>query len=265
VADKKFLIGCQPRYYARVLVYTLGVEGPRHRVIFANGAELSARLAAGELDVALIPSIDYFRRPGLVLLPDMSVTARMAAGCGLLVARTGLGNQQRVGVDPQEPALAAVAAIFLKENFGVSPEWVAAGPEEAAADETLDGWVAAAELGVPVPPGAVQVFDLGELWWKLARLPFVYGVWAARAGAQLEGLDKDLVVAKRDGLRRAIEVAEVEAVRLGLDPELVMASIMRTFQYDLSRVELGGLQTFYRYAVRAGLVVDGVNLATYRG
>ena len=262
---KKFLIGCQPRYYAKVLVYTLGVEGPRHRVIFASGAELSARLAADELDVALIPSIDYFRRPGLVLLPDMSVTARDAAGCGLLVARTGLGNQNRVGVDPSEPALAAAAAIFLRENFGVQPEWVAASPESAAADGSLDGWVTAAEMGVPAPPGDVQVFDLGELWWKLARLPFVYGVWATRAGAQLDGLDKDLVVAKRDGLRRAIEVAEVEAARLGVDPEECFASLTRTFQYDLSRVELGGLQTFYRYAVRAELVVDGVSLTVYRG
>jgi chorismate dehydratase len=263
--DRKFLIGCQPRYYSRVLVYTLGVEGPRHRVIFASGADLSARLAADELDVALIPSIDYFRRPGLQLLPDMSVTAKGAAGCGMLAARTGLGNLVRVGVDPNEPSLAAAAAIFLKENFGVVPEWIACSPEEAAADETVDAWVMGAELGVPEPAGAVQVFDLGELWWRLARLPFVYGVWAARAGTQLQGLDKDLVVAKRDGLRRAIEVAEVEAVRLGVDPELCMASIMRGFTYDLSRVELGGLQTFYRYAVRAGLVVDGVSLSMYRG
>jgi len=262
---KKFLIGCQPRYYARVLVYTLGVEGPRHRVIFASGAELSARLAADEIDVALIPSIDYYRRPGLQLLPDMSVTAKGAAGCGLLAARTGLGNLQRVGVDPNEPALAGLAAIFLKENFGVVPEWVASLPEDAEADQSLDAWITGAELGVPEPVGAVQVFDLGELWWRLARLPFVYGVWATRAGAELQGLDKDLVVAKRDGLRRAMEVAEVEAARLGVDPELCMASIMRGFTYDLSRLELGGLQTFYRYAVRAGLVVDGVSLSTYRG
>jgi len=262
---RKLLIGCQPRYYARVLVYTLGVEGPRHRVVFGSGAELSARLAGDELDVALIPSIDYFRRPGLMLIPDMSVTAQGAAGCGLLAARTGLGNLARVGVDPNEPALAAVAAIFLKENFGVVPEWVACLAADAEADETLDAWVTGAELGVPEPRGAVQVFDLGELWWRLARLPFVYGVWACRAGAQLGGLDKDLVVAKRDGLRRAIEVAEVEAARLGVDPELCMASVMRGFTYDLSRLELGGLQTFYRYAVRAGLVVDGVSMATYRG
>jgi chorismate dehydratase len=265
LGERKFMIGCQPRYYARVLVYTLGVEGPRHRVVFAGGAELSSRLVADELDVALIPSIDYFRRPGLMLIPDMSVTAKGAAGCGLLAARTGLGNLTRVGVDPQEPALAALAAIFLKENFGVDPEWVACSPEEAAADASIDAWVMAAELGVPEPRGAVQVFDLGELWWRLARLPFVYGVWACRAGVDLQGLDKDLVIAKRDGLRRAIEVADFESARLGVDTEICMASIMRSFQYDLSRVELGGLQTFYRYAVRAGLVVDGVSLTTYRG
>jgi chorismate dehydratase len=263
--DRKFLIGCQPRYYARVLVFAMGVEGPRHRVVFASGAELSMLLDEDLLDVALIPSIDYFRRPGLVLLPDMSVTAKGAAGCGLFAARTGLGNMRRVAVDPSEPALAALAAIFLKENFGVRPEWLAASPEAAAADQSIDGWITGAELGLPEPRGAVQVFDLGELWWKLARLPFVYGVWAARAGVDLEGLDKDLSVAKRDGLSRALEVAEVEAARLRVNPELCMASIKRGFTYDLSRLELGGLQTFYRYAVRAGLVVDGVNLATYRG
>lgn len=263
--ERKYLIGCQPKYYARVLVHTIGVDGPRHRVVFAPGAELSLLLEEEMLDVALIPSIDYFRRPGLVMLPDMSVSAQGAAGCAFLAARTGLGNLRRVGVDPGEPALAALAAIFLKENFGELPEWVAATAAEAAADQAIDGWVTAAEMGMPGAPEGVQTFDLGELWWRLARLPFVYGVWASRAGVDLAGMDKDLLVAKREGLRRAIEVAEVEAPRLGVDTELCMASLKRGFGYDLSRVELGGLQTFYRYAVRAGLVADGVSLNSYRG
>jgi chorismate dehydratase len=263
VADK-FLIGCQPQYFARVLVYALGVEGPRHRVVFAPAGELAAALQDDQLDAALISSIDYFRRPGLVLLPDVSVSGQGAAGCGLFVARTGMGNLRRVGVDPREPSLAALAAIFLRESFGLRPEWVAASAAEAVEDKSLDGWVAAAEMGRPEPPAGMHVFDLGELWWRLARLPFVYAVWATGAGTRLEGLDKDLLGAKREGLRRSGEVAEVEARRLGVEQSECLKSIGR-FRYDLSRVELGGLQTFYRYAVRAGLVHDGVALAMYRG
>jgi chorismate dehydratase len=263
--DRKFLIGCQKSYFARVLVYAMGVEGPRHRIVFASGAELSMMLNDDLLDIALIPSIDFFRRPGLMLLPDMAISARGAAGCGLLVARTGLGNLTRVAIDPNEPALATLAAIFLKENFGVHPEWVACSAQDAAANQSIDAWVTGAELGLPEPQGAVQVFDLGELWWRLARLPFVYGVWAIHAGRNIEGIDKDLLIAKRDGLQRAFEVAEVESSRIGADPELIMASIKRGFVFDLTKVELGGLQTFYRYAVRAGLVKDGIHLAIYRG
>jgi chorismate dehydratase len=261
---EKLIIGCQPQYYARVLIHSLGVEGPRHRVIFATPAELAAALVADEMDVALISSIDFFRRPGLVLLPDLSVSAQGAAGCGILAARMGLGNLHRVGVDTGEPSLAALAAIFLRENFGVRPEWVAASAASAAADDSIDAWVAPAEMGRPAPAAGVQVFDLGELWWRLARLPFVYAVWATGAGQNLGGMDKDLLAAKREGLRRAAEIAEIEARRLGVETAECLHSLGR-FRYDLSRVELGGLQTFYRYAVRAALVHDGVTLSMYHG
>ena len=265
----KYLIGCQPQYYARVLVYALGVEGPRHRVVFAPPAELAAALVADDLDVALISAIDFFRYPGLVLLPDMSVSAQGAAGCGFLAARTGLGKLHRVGADPHQPSLGALAAIFLFENAGLRPEWVALPPEEAAADKSLDGWVAPAEVRAPTAPAGGQVFDLGELWWRFARLPFVYSVWATRAATRLDGLDKDLLAAKREGLRRVAEIAEVEARRLGISQQACLQAIGR-FRYDLSRVEQGGLQTFHKYAVRAGLLraalaSDGVALAMYRG
>ena len=260
----KYLIGCQLQYYARVLVYALGVEGPRHRVVFAPAADLAAALAADELDVALISSIDYFRRPGLVLLPDLSVSAQGAAGCGLLVARTGMGKLRRVGIDPREPALAALAAVILHKNFNLRPTWVAISPKDAARDNAIDAWVAPAEMGLPAPPEGLQVFDLGDLWWRLAQLPFVYAVWAAGAGARLDGLDKDLLAAKREGLRRAAEIAEVDGRRLGVDQYACGKSILH-FRYDLSHVERGGLEAFYRYAVLANLVHDGVTVSMYRG
>lgn len=265
----KFLIGCQPHYYARVLVYALGVEGPRHRVVFASAAELAAGLAADQLDVALISSIDFFRYNGLVLLPDVSVSAQGAAGCGFLAARTGMGNMKRVGVDPREPSLAALAAVFLFENAGLKPQWVPSTPEEAQRDESLDAWVTSAEILPPAPPPGGQIFDLGELWWRFARLPFVYAVWATRATTRLDGLDKDLLAAKREGHRRLPEICEVEAQRLGVSQNECTQSLSR-FRYDLSRVEQGGLQTFHKYAVRAGLLGhaaanDSVGLAMYRG
>ena len=265
----KYVIGCQPQYYARVLVYALGVEGPRHRVVFAPAADLAAGLMADELDVALISSIDFFRHPGLVLLPDMSVSAQGAAGVGFLSTRTGIGKLQSVGIDPNEPALAALAAIFLFENAGLKPHWVAATPEEAAGDKTLDAWVVPAEIRGPQPPPGGQVFDLGELWWRFARLPFVYAVWAARAATALDNLDKDLLAAKREGLRRVAEICEVEAHRLGVSHSECSHALSR-FRYDLSRVEQGGLQTFHKYAVRAGLLRpaapgESEALAMYRG
>jgi chorismate dehydratase len=265
----KYLIGCQPHYYARALVYALGVEGPRHRVVFAPAAELAAGLMADELDVAMISSIDFFRHPGLVLLPDMSVSAQGAAGAGFLAARTGIGKLRRVAIDPHEPALAALAAIFLFENAALKPEWLATSAEKAAKDKTVDAWVTPAEIRAPEAPPGGQLFDLGELWWRFARLPFVYSVWATRAAARLDNLDKDLLAAKREGLRRVAEICEVEAHRLAV-PQLECSQALARFRYDLSRVEQGGLQTFHKYAVRAGLLRaaapgESEALAMYRG
>src|SRR5437016_5001467 len=66
-------------------------------------------------------------------------------------------------------------------------------------------------------PGFAHAFDLGQEWHDWTGLPFVYAVWAVRAGAELGPVEGALHEAKRRGCASAGAIAHREAPRLGLD------------------------------------------------
>src|SRR5262245_47663965 len=57
-------IGAVSYLNTKPLVYRLSELAPRHELVFDLPSRLADDLAAGSLDVALIPSIEYFQNPG---------------------------------------------------------------------------------------------------------------------------------------------------------------------------------------------------------
>jgi predicted solute-binding protein len=70
----------------------------------------------------------------------------------------------------------------------------------------------------------------------------------------LEGLNTDLFLAKREGLRHAEDLARAAAPLMGMDHARAKHYITRVVHYDLGRMELGGLDLFRRYLIRQGIV-----------
>ena len=65
-------------------------------------------------------------------------------------------------------------------------------------------------------------------------LPFVYAIWAVRAGADLGGVETALHEAKRRGSAAVGPIAQHEAPRLGLD-----AGFCRRYLTNIIRFDLG--------------------------
>jgi chorismate dehydratase len=88
-------------------------------------------------------------------------------------------------------------------------------------------------------------------------------VWLAHKGTDLEGINKTLFLAKREGLRNFDAIARAEAPLLGLDVAKAKTYISKIVHYDLGRAELGGLDLFRRYLVRQGLAPGGTGFEFY--
>jgi len=261
-------IGCVPYLNAKPLIAPLlGEDGEAppdapYRVLFEPPSKLATMLGAGEIEVGLVPSIEYYRlaEAGDVrVIPDISISSRGATESVRLFMRKPLGELGRVGLDPASRASATLLKVILAERFRDREiEYVPflAGSDPAE-DASLDAWLLIGDAGLLREAGPLEVLDLGEAWWELARLPFVFAVWAVRPDAALGDVAPKLRLAKFEGRRRLEEIARREAARLGLEQERVLHYLRDAMGYDLSPAELGGMETFRRYCVKWGLAPEG--------
>src|SRR4051812_4397528 len=182
-----------------------------------------------------------------------------------LFHRVPLKAARRVGMDPSSETTNALLQIILQEKLQLGVELV---PMKVGEDplqrQDLDGFLKMGDpcLQLLMPPG-YEALDLAAEWNAFTSLPFVFAVWLARRGVDLEGLNKNLFMAKREGLRNVEQIARAEAPKLGLDYLRAKNYISKIVHYDLGRFELGGLDLFRRYLVRQGLAPHGSGFDFY--
>ena len=73
-------IGAVSYLNTKPLVYRLAELAPQHELVFDLPSRLADDLAAGRLDVALIPSIEFFQNPDYQSFPTPASAA--AGRCG---------------------------------------------------------------------------------------------------------------------------------------------------------------------------------------
>ncbi len=106
--------------------------------------------------------------------------------------------------------------------------------------------------------------DLAEAWNNLTGLPFVFALWVARGGLDLDDLPAALERSRATGLAQAAALARTHGPRLGLDFATCYDYLTRILSYDLGEPEIAGLRQFASMAARLGLAPEGVSLVFHR-
>jgi len=231
-------------------------------------SKLAEQLAAGDLDVALIPSIEYLRGVGLgyEIIPGFAIAARGPVRSVKLFGRVPWGQVERLALDAGSRTSQVLARIWLDERHGVRPRRIeelpmGVSPLESTADAVLV--IGDRAMRVPREPFH-DVVDLAEAWNDLTGLPFVFALWVARGGVDLEELPAALEQSRTMGLAHADELARMHGHRLGLDVATCYDYLTRVLSYDLGEAELAGLREFAAKAAQLGLAPEGVSLVFHR-
>lgn len=247
-------VGSVPYLNARVLVWGLD-RRPEFRLEFHPPSELARRLADGRLDVALVSSIEFFRRPGYRIVPGISISAREEMWSIRLIRRVPLARLRRVAFDPASETTNALARIVLAERFHVAPRFVTLKPgEDPARRKDLDGWVLIGDPALRFRAPGCRALDLVRAWRKLTGKPFVFALWLARDGVDLKALGRRLRKGRDEGLRHARQIARAEGAGVGLTPARAHRYVARVVRYGLGREERAGLARFQEYLLRLGLL-----------
>jgi chorismate dehydratase len=246
------------------LIYDLEALAPGAELRLEVPSRLADLLAEGQLDVALIPVIEYFRSGSYRVVPNISIASRGPVLSVTLFSRTPWAGIRRVALDEGSRTSAALTQILLHQRYSVRPEVVPLPLDRAAEDADADAVLLIGDRAMRAClPGFAHAFDLGQEWHDWTGLPFVYAVWAVREGADLGPVADALAEAKRRGCARIGEIAHREAPQLGLDAGFCRRYLQTIIHFDLGPRELAGLRHYYGLACELGLAPAGVEVRAF--
>ena len=233
-----------------------GHHADRFAASYHPPAEVARRLAAGSLDVGLVPSIEVERIGGLEVVPGFCVAATHEVRSVLLVAGRPLAEVRRIALDANSRTSAALTRILAAERWRIEPEYVEAAPEVEAMLAGADAALVIGDPALQVDRERWAVVDLAAEWKALTGLPFVFAVWAARPSAAAAAPDLAAVFAAslRFGLAHLDDIVAEASRTLALPPETVRTYLTENLRYELGAAERAGLDEFWRRAREHGLV-----------
>jgi chorismate dehydratase len=217
----------------------------------------------GELDVALLPVIDYQRMDGLRVVPSGGIGCDGETLTVRIFSRVRVGEIRTLACDTDSHTSVALARVIFAEQYGTRPtfvDWAREGGDEPCDARLLIGDKVVCEE----PAGFEHQLDLGAAWRTLTGLPFVFAVWTTRAGVDLGDLPRELEGAKRRGLANIADIVKRYAVPRGWPAGLAMQYLSVYLKFDVGERELEAIRLFHRLAAKYG-VIEGAprELALY--
>ncbi len=255
----KLRVGAVNYLNTKPLVYGLEQFAPRAELIMDYPSRLADDLASGRLDVALIPSIEFFHDPTYAIVSDACIACRGPVLSVKLFSRVPVAQIRTLALDEGSRTSVALVRILLSQRHGVRPQLERLPVEASLADSRADAVLLIGDRAIHSPGGHYQVvWDLGDEWCRWAELPFVFAMWVARAGADLNGLDAALALARDAGVAHLEEIASREAAPLGLTGPQCLSYLCNNLFFYLGQREQRGLELFYEKAAQMGLAPAGV-------
>ena len=241
--------------------FLTGGVGAPFEASFHSPARVADLLRTGDLEVGLIPSIELQRIPDLELLPGLCVASEREVRSVLLLSREPIARIRSVALDVSSRTSAALVQILFRERWGIAPELHSAEPDVEAMLRDHDAALIIGDPALRVDRGPYLIFDLARAWRDLTGLPFVFAVWAVRAGLDTEGLGENGLVSAFEksleaGLRDLDRIVAESSEELGVPKSAIETYLTRNLSYRLGGPELAGLEEFYRRARRLGLIEE---------
>ncbi|HXD85385.1 MAG TPA: menaquinone biosynthesis protein [Urbifossiella sp.] len=275
----KLRVGAVEYLNAKPLIERLPEFAPNIDLQLDLPSRLADRMATGELDVGLIPVVEYLasnpaplpelrgKTPhrsaaggGYSLILNIAIASRGPVLSVTLFSKKPWAEIRSAALDVGSRSSAALAKILFAKRYGIHPEIVPLPMDAPAESLGVDAVLLIGDRAMHAClPGFRYAYDLGHEWTEWTGLPFVYAVWAVRPGVSLDGLEAAFVKAKEYGVANAGAIALREAPLLGLDPGYCRRYLETLIRYDLGEAELAGMRRFQIFLGEPGASATGVH------
>jgi chorismate dehydratase len=263
-AEARVRVGAVSYLNSKPLVHGLSGWADEIDLIYDLPSRLADGLKQGDLDVALIPSVEYFRNPGYRIVSDACIGCRGPVLSVKLLSRRPMDQIRTLALDEGSRSSAVMVRVLLKARFGLAPrlELLPDGTDFTAAQSDAVLLIGDRAIHPPLA-GYREIWDLGEQWCRWSGLPFVFAMWVARPGRDSVRLDTLLSAARDAGVANLDSIARLEASRVGLTCQQTLGYLRDNLYFYLGPREQQGLERFRRCAVELGACPDAEEERVY--
>jgi chorismate dehydratase len=224
---------------------------PSAELVYDLPSHLADDLAEGRLDVALIPTVEYFQDPSYRVVSDACIACRGPVLSVSLLSRCPIEEIRTLALDEGSRTSVALVQILLREKHGLTPSLQPLPIGNSAEDTSTDAVLVIGDRAIHAGrDGFVEAWDLGDEWYRWSGLPFVFAMWTARGGLEMDlrPVEEALQAARDAGVANLESIARQQAGTLGLNQQQCIGYLRDNLHFRLGDKEREGLELFRQYA-----------------
>ena len=247
------------------LVDGLDRQPERFEIRFDVPSRCAALLHEHQVDLGLIPSIEYLHGADYRIVPGVAIVSDGPVASVALFSRKPVREIASIAMDVCSRTSVALLKVLCARWFEIEPAFNPMAPDMAAMFAGNDAALVIGDNALFAEHEALglEKVDLAEEWVGMTGLPFVFAFWAGRPGAATPDDVAALNEARDRGLSHPAQVAERYFPG---DPAKVRRGaqyLRENVKYDLGEREQAGLRMFYTLAAALGLVPTAGELRFY--
>jgi chorismate dehydratase len=229
-------IGCVKYLNARPLIH--GWPGA---VDFDHPVALCRKLGRGDLDVALVSSLEFLRHPIYRIVDGVSISSRGPVYSVIVAHREELARIQEIKLDPASETSVALLRCLLAQR-GLNPRLVPW--HRHLADGAARLLIGDQAVRFRQEDSDYRLWDLGEEWKNVADLPFVFALWLIRP--EIENAKEIADALRRTRDHNLENLDDIVSTQSDVSPEFCRKYYQEHLFFDLGKFEKAGLCEFYR-------------------
>lgn len=252
-------IGAVSYLNSKPLVHFLPEQLPADCDLYVDlPSRLADQLNQGSVDIALIPSIEYFSNGQYRIYSDACIACHGAVWSVKIFFRREPEKVRTIALDEGSRTSVALAKILFSERFGKIPECTHLPIGSDVEDTQADAVLLIGDRAMHSPHESfVDCWDLGEEWKRVTGLPFVFAMWVGLYNQRASEIERWLAAARDRGVASARELALQYAPAYDLTTDDCYRYFAQHLYFSLGENEMKGLSLFYQKACRLGLTPGG--------
>lgn len=218
-------------------------------------ARCAEMLRNGEVDVALVPVIEYQRLPDISIVPNVCVGSRTAVRSVVLVTRkNNLKKVESVALDESSRTSATLVKIIFREFLGFEPKWATSAPDLKSMLADADAALIIGDPAMQIPRAEFRVFDLATLWHEFTGYGFVFAMWMARKDTGEKVCSVDFAAARDEGLANLNDIERTYVEQIGLSEDEIRSYLTENIVFEVDEEMKRGLKRYFDLAAKHRLI-----------